>query len=213
VNRDEACSPEQAYSDCRLTEALRNRARQRTGSRPEGWQQVLGRAGRVRLLLLDVDGVLTDGTIFFSGQGEVCKPFHTQDGFGLRLLREAGLQAGIVTARRSEAVAARAKNLRLDQVFLGVDDKAAALEAILADTGLSAKQVAYMGDDWLDLPLLTRVGLSLAPANGAPEVRSRVDYVTSRPGGQGAVREACELLLEGHGLLERLLRRYLGSGG
>ena len=197
-------------TDCELTEALRERARRRSRPVPRGaaWQEALPRARQVRLLLLDVDGVLTDGTITYGTDGIETKSFHTQDGLGLKLLQESGVAAGIITARASEAVLRRARELGFAHVVQGAADKLAAFEAILRETGLRPPQTAYMGDDWMDLPLLNRVGLAAAPANAVAEVRQRVHYTTERTGGRGAVREVCDLLLEAQSNLERLFARF-----
>ena len=197
-------------TDCELTEALRERARRRSRpvARSAAWQEALPRARQVRLLLLDVDGVLTDGTITYGTDGIETKSFHTQDGLGLKLLQESGVASGIITARASEAVLRRTAELGLAHVVQGATDKLAAFEAILRETGLRPPQTAYMGDDWMDLPLLNRVGLAAAPANAVAEVRQRVHYTTERTGGRGAVREVCDLLLEAQSNLERLFARF-----
>ena len=197
-------------TDCELTEALRTRAmlRSRPVERSQSWQQALPQASGVRLLLLDVDGVLTDGSItFLSGNGEA-KSFNTQDGLGIKLLQESGVPVGLITARSSEAVERRARDLGLAHVYQGKQDKLAIFEAILKETGLRPPQTAYMGDDWMDLPILKRVGFAAAPANAVAEVRQRVHYTAERCGGQGAVREVCDLLLEAQGQLGRMLARF-----
>lgn len=204
-------SPEGGYpSDCELTQGLLARVREadRPVVRSEEWRKALSRAAQVRLLLLDVDGVLTDGTIIYTPGGGESKGFNTQDGFGLRILQEAGVEVGLITARQSEAVTRRAEDLRLKYVFQGAGRKNEVYESILRQSGLRPPQTAYMGDDWLDLPLLARVGLATAPANAVSEVRQRVHYVTAASGGRGAVREVCELILEARGDLAVLLRKY-----
>ncbi|HEB50552.1 MAG TPA: 3-deoxy-D-manno-octulosonate 8-phosphate phosphatase [Desulfobulbus sp.] len=197
-------------SDCELTSALRERAlaRNRPLARSAAWKSVLPRARQVRLLLLDVDGVLTDGTIMYTSDGGESKGFNTRDGFGLRILQDGGVEVGLITARTSEAVRRRAADLGLAHVYQGCRDKLAVYEEILAASGLRPPQTAYMGDDWLDLPLLGRVGLALAPADAVAEVRQRVHYVTGQGGGHGAVREVCDLLLEARGALAAALARY-----
>ncbi len=190
---------------------MRERALGRTGPRERSaaWQAALPRAREVRLLLLDVDGVLTDGTITYTHDGGESKGFNTQDGFGLRILQDAGVEVGLITARTSEAVSRRAVDLKLRYVFQGSGRKNEVFDKILLESGLRPHQAAYMGDDWLDLPLLGRVGLAAAPANAVAEVRQRVHYVTGASGGRGAVRELCELILEARGELAALLGRYL----
>ncbi len=204
----------ESYSDCALTQVLRERAAEREKPIPRSlaWQSTLSKAKKVKLLLLDVDGVLTDGTVFYTPEAGEIKGFNTQDGFGLRILQEAGINVGLITARSSEAVNRRAKDLQLSHLYTGCSDKVTAYAEILAQTGLQAEQTAYMGDDWLDLPVLVKVGCAFAPANAAVEVLHRVDYVTERCGGQGAVREVCELILESKGLLATLLASYSHQG-
>jgi len=200
-------------SDCELTQSLRQRAmeRNRPVARSKEWQALLPKAKRIQLLLLDVDGVLTDGTIVYTEDGGESKGFNTRDGFGLRMLQDSGVDVGLITARTSEAVRRRAGDLGFAHVYQGRKDKNNVYEEILQATGLRPLHTAYMGDDWLDLPLLGRVGLSAAPADGAPEVRQRVDYVCRLNGGRGAVREICDLILEARGALAPLLARYSGS--
>jgi 3-deoxy-D-manno-octulosonate 8-phosphate phosphatase (KDO 8-P phosphatase) len=168
----------------------------------------LPQARQVRLLLLDVDGVLTDGSITYLSGGGESKSFNTQDGLGIKLLQESGVAVGIITARTSEAVERRARDLRFAHVFQGQEDKLTVYEAILKETGLRPPQTAYMGDDLMDLPLLNRVGFAAAPANAVPEIRQRAHYTTERGGGRGAVREICDLILEAQGQAERMRARF-----
>jgi len=197
-------------SDCELTQALLERAR--SGTRPvqrsDMWKSALPRAKQVRLLLLDVDGVLTDGTILYTHDGGESKGFDTRDGFGLRILQEAGVEVGLITARSSESVSRRAADLKLRYIVQGSGDKSSAYEEILRQAGLRPPQTAYMGDDWLDLPLLNRVGLAAAPADAVVEVRRQVHFLSSHPGGHGAVRELCSLILEARGDLASMLEKY-----
>jgi 3-deoxy-D-manno-octulosonate 8-phosphate phosphatase (KDO 8-P phosphatase) len=203
--------PGGAYpTDCELTEALRHRAmaRNRPLERSEAWMTALPRARQVHLLLLDVDGVLTDGSItYLSGGGET-KSFNTQDGLGIKLLQESGVAVGIITARSSEAVERRARDLQFAHVFQGKQDKLIVYESILKTTGLRPPQTAYMGDDLMDLPILNRVGFAAAPANAVAEIRQRVHYTAERDGGRGAVREVCDLILEAQGNLERMRAKF-----
>ena len=170
---------------------------------------VLEKAKDIKIVLLDVDGVLTDGTIHYTSSGAEGKSFNTQDGFGLRLLREAGVDTGLISARSSEAVSRRAEELEMHYAYQGSSNKLSTFQEILRTTGYKPYQVAYMGDDWPDLCLLTRVGLALAPANAVVAVKDAAHYVTVHQGGAGAVREACEVILEGKGLLNEMLQRYL----
>lgn len=208
----ESCGlPGGAYpTDCELTEALRNRAMARNLQLPrsEAWRLALPRAQQIKLLLLDVDGVLTDGSLVYSSDGVEAKCFNTQDGLGLRLLQDSGVAVGIITARTSTMVERRAQDLRIAHVIQGSRDKLVAFEDILKQTGLRPPQTAYMGDDLMDLPLLNHVGLAIAPANGVAEIRQRVHYTTERGGGHGAVREVCDLILEAQGNLERMRAQF-----
>lgn len=210
---DNACPPTNGKypSDCELTQGLRERAASRLVEQGRGyaWRACLAKAKSVRLLLLDVDGVLTDGRITYTHEGSEIKSFSTRDGMGIRLLREGGVEAGLITARASEAVTRRARDLCLKYVYQKVTDKVAVYESLVKELDLRPFEVAYMGDDWLDLALLRRVGLSATVADGAFEVRQCVDYVTKKAGGQGAVRELCDLILEAKGILPSLLEKYL----
>lgn len=167
-------------------------------------------ADRVRLLLLDVDGVMTDGRILIGNDGGDAAAFHTRDGAAIMWARLAGLKTGIITGRTSAATVARAEALKLDVVRQGALDKLAAYRSVLEELDLTDEQVAFMGDDLLDLPVLVRVGLSAAPADADPEVRSRVHWVSARRGGEGAVRELIELVLKAQGHWDRLVAHYAG---
>jgi 3-deoxy-D-manno-octulosonate 8-phosphate phosphatase (KDO 8-P phosphatase) len=184
------------------------RNRIESGELQEARKSLFPKVAVVKLLLLDVDGVLTDGSIFLSHEGKESKAFNTQDGFGLRLLAEAGIDCGVITARSSETVTRRAQDLKMRFVFQGVGNKLTAFKEILGKSALKPFEVAYMGDDWLDLVLLSRVGFAAAPANAVAEVRSAVHYVTQKPGGSGAVREVCDLILEAKGLKQQFLQSY-----
>jgi 3-deoxy-D-manno-octulosonate 8-phosphate phosphatase (KDO 8-P phosphatase) len=163
---------------------------------------------RVRLLLLDVDGVLTDGAIVYDDSGAQTKVFDVRDGMGIRLLVTAGIAVGIVTGRRSEALVHRCRDLGIDLLFDGVADKASVLEAALRRTGLPARQVAFVGDDLPDLPLMRRVGVAIAVADAHETVRERALLVTRAAGGHGAVREICEQILKSQGLWEAAVSRF-----
>lgn len=169
----------------------------------------MSKAKHVRLLLLDVDGVMTDGRLFYSHDGKESKMFNTQDGFGLRLILESDIQTGIITARRSEVVAKRAEELQMSYVYQGARSKLDAYKDIMKQSGLKPFEICYMGDDWLDLVLLKRVGFSAAPANAVPEVKEIAHYLTNKTGGHGAVREVCNFLLESRDLLADRLQDYL----
>ena len=154
------------------------------------------RASRIRLLVLDVDGVLTDGGLFYGASGEETKRFHVHDGLALVAARKAGLQVTVLSSRASAAVTRRLTELGVSEVHQGVADKAGALEALCERLGLRAAEVAMMGDDLPDLPAMRWVGLALAPANAVAEVKRAAHWVARRRGGDGAVREAVELLLK-----------------
>lgn len=147
------------------------------------------------LLALDVDGVLTDGRLWYTRDGEACKSFHVHDGAGLKRLRAAGIDVALVSARHSDIVAMRATELDIARVHQGVDDKGRCLTEIAAETGLAPAQCAFMGDDVADLPAFAVAGLRLAPANAVAAVRTRADWCTAARGGEGAVREVCERLI------------------
>ncbi len=198
-------------SDCEVTQGLRERSESRNnvGQRSYAWRANLERAAGIKLLLLDVDGVLTDSSIIYLPDGVETKAFSTKDGLGIRLLQKAGVEVGIITARRSEVVQRRAENLGITLLYQGAGAKREVYEKIIADLGLTPEQVAYMGDDWLDLPVMTRVGLAAAVADAVLEVCQIAHYVTSSPGGRGAVREVCDLIIEAHGKRDELLAQYL----
>jgi 3-deoxy-D-manno-octulosonate 8-phosphate phosphatase (KDO 8-P phosphatase) len=163
----------------------------------------------IKLLLLDVDGVLTDGSIIYNDNNEETKTFNVKDGFGIRLLMDAGIEVGIVTGRASKALIHRCNNLGLSLIFDGVVDKSAIFDKIMEETGLSEYEIAFIGDDLPDLPLLKKAGLSIAVSDAHEVVRSNVDLVTSAKGGNGAVREICEAILKAGGLWDEILKKYL----
>jgi len=153
------------------------------------------RAARIRLLVLDVDGVLTDGGLYYGADGESVKRFSVQDGLAMVAARRAGLGLAVVSGRSSAAVERRLSELGVSEIHQGVGDKSAILDDLMSRLALRSAQVAAMGDDLSDLPLLRRVGVALAPRNAVPEVRKAAHWVAGRNGGEGAVREAIELLL------------------
>lgn len=167
------------------------------------------RAAGVRLALFDVDGVLTDGRITLGDDGQEYKAFNVRDGHGLKMLMGAGIEVAILTGRRSRAVAHRMAELGIHEVIQGQTDKRAAFEDLLQRRGLGPEEVAYTGDDVIDLPILRRAGLAVAVADAHPLVRRHAHWITTHPGGRGAVRELCEAILEAHGRLEAALERYL----
>lgn len=171
--------------------------------------EALQRAARVRFMLFDVDGTLTDGTLYLGESGESMKAFSVRDGHGLKLLRESGVEVGLLSGRRSGIVSARAEELGIHTVLQGVDDKQAALRALAAERSLQTDSFGYMGDDWPDLAVMSLCGFSATVPEAPAPVRSRAHYVSVAFGGRGAAREVCELILSAQGLLEHALRRHL----
>ena len=167
------------------------------------------RAARVKLLLMDCDGVLTDGRITLRGTDDEDKSFHTRDGHGLVLLHRAGLRSGIISGRTSSAVVRRAQDLGIEFVRQGTWDKIKDFEELLAETGVSPNEIAFIGDDVTDIPLMMRSELAIAVADATAETRAAAHLITAAPGGFGAVREVCELLLKAHGRWSELMERYL----
>ncbi len=169
---------------------------------------VIRRAKAIRMLVLDVDGVMTDGRVFYGPGGQEFTAFHILDGHGIKMAIRSGLSLAIITGRESETVAQRARELGIQEVHQKAVDKLAIFQGLLAKCGLAASQVACMGDDLLDLPLLRRVGLAITVPDAVDELRAAAHYVTRRPGGQGAVREAVELLLKTQDHWSVELERY-----
>lgn len=170
---------------------------------------VVARAARVRLMIFDVDGILTDGSLHYGPDGETIKTFNVLDGHGIKLLQQSGVAAAIISARKSEIVARRAADLGIRHLHQGVHDKRAAFEELLAHTGIVAGACGFVGDDVIDLPILLRVGFSASVPNAHSEVRSRVHYVTQASGGRGAARELCDFILRAQGNYETALAPYL----
>lgn len=166
------------------------------------------RIAPVRLLLLDVDGVLTDGRIVFDANGVESKFFNVKDGHGIKMVQRAGISVGIISGRESRVVANRAAELGITHLYQNALDKLVPYTELLERTGLSDHQVAYVGDDIIDLPLLRRVGFAAAPADAAPELLPYVHFVTRNGGGWGAVREVCDLLLREQNLWEAVTAKY-----
>jgi len=169
------------------------------------------RARDLEWLLLDVDGVLTDGRLFYGADGEQWKVFHVHDGVGLKLAKDAGLKVGILTGRGNAALEARSRELGLDAIVEGRHDKDSAFTEFLSLHDTAPERVAYIGDDILDLPVLRRCGLSFTPADGALEVRERVHRVLTRPGGRAVVREMCELILSARGDWDKAVAHLLSD--
>lgn len=166
-------------------------------------QQIYAKARAVRLVIFDVDGVLTDGSLYLSDSGEEIKAYHSRDGHGMKMLRASGVELAIITGRTSRSVELRARNLGVELLYQGVADKARAYAELLAARGIESGATAYMGDDVVDLPVLRRCGLALTVPEAPLAVKQCADYVTRAAGGCGAAREVCELIMHAQGTLER----------
>lgn len=167
------------------------------------------RAARIKLMAFDIDGVMTDGGLTYTDDGRELKTFNVMDGLGLKFMQRAGIELAIVTGRTSGVVAARAADLGIDHVYQGVADKRAAVADLMGRLDLHWSEVAFMGDDLIDLPAMTRVGFAVAPANAHPLVKEHAHAVTDASGGKGAVREAVEFVLAAQGKLEAVFSVYL----
>ena len=173
--------------------------------------ELAARAARIKLLLLDVDGVLTDGRLYFSNQGDEFKTFSTLDGHGIKMLQKSGVKVGIITGRNSNLVTKRAADLGIQILVQGREDKWEALQEILGAHPLALEDIAFMGDDWPDLSVMSRVGLALTPENGHYTVVERSHWQSKARGGEGAVREACDMLMKAQNSFDQLLEGYLGQ--
>ncbi|HIP81396.1 MAG TPA: 3-deoxy-manno-octulosonate-8-phosphatase KdsC [Leucothrix mucor] len=173
--------------------------------------ELLEKAAHIKIVIFDIDGVLTDGSLFFDNNGDEYKAFNSKDGHGLRMLQESGVEVALITGRKSELVKHRAANLKLspELVYQGYRDKLPAFDDLLEKTGLSNEHIAYVGDDVIDLPIMSQVGLSIAVADAHWFVREHADWTTQEKGGKGAGREVCEFILEAQGKLNILLNNYL----
>ncbi|MBN2647399.1 MAG: HAD hydrolase family protein [Thiotrichales bacterium] len=167
------------------------------------------KAQKIQFLILDVDGVLTDNRLYYGDDGHELKSFYTRDGHGMVLLKKSGIEIGIITGRTSKLVAKRCQDLKIEHLYQGVPDKLPSFLDLVKKLGLQLDQIAYVGDDILDLPILMRVGLSITPADGESEVKSRVDYISPYKGGQGVVREVCEILMRSQGTWQQHMDFYL----
>jgi len=172
-------------------------------------RDILSKAAQIELVILDVDGVLTDGRLYLGNDGNEYKAFHIRDGHGIKMLLEAGVEIAIISGRHAASVERRMADLGIRYAYLGVQDKLAAFNSLLVRLGLNAEQVAYVGDDLIDLPVMSRVGLAIAVQDADPFVKQHAHWQTPSQGGLGAVRDVCELLLEARGQLTALRERYL----
>jgi len=172
-------------------------------------QDILEKARKIELVIFDVDGVMTDGSLFMGDDGQEYKAFNSLDGHGMRMLQDGGVNAAIITGRSSNVVEHRMKDLGISLVYQGYRDKIPAYEALMGEIGLTPEQVAYVGDDVVDLPIMTRVGFAIAVQGAHPYVKKHAHWITQNHGGRGAVRDVCELMLEARGLLSQTLESYL----
>jgi len=172
-------------------------------------KKALGRARAVKLMIFDVDGVLTDGTLLYGPAGEELKAFSAHDGHGLKMLAESGIVCALLSGRRSAAVALRAQELGIAEVHQGIEDKLEVFQRLTRQMRLSFEQCGFMGDELVDLPVLTRCGFACAPREAPEAVRRRVHYVATAPAGRGAAREVCELLMRAQRSLEQAVGKYL----
>jgi 3-deoxy-D-manno-octulosonate 8-phosphate phosphatase (KDO 8-P phosphatase) len=172
-------------------------------------KELLEKAAKIKLAVFDVDGVLTDGKLILGESGNEYKAFHVRDGHGLVMLLETGCHVAVITARSSKIVAERMSSLGIKYVYQGEKDKGARLMTLIEELDLQREQVAYVGDDVIDLPAMTKVGLPIAVADARPEVKENAAWVTEERGGQGAVREVCECIMKAQGLFEDRINDYL----
>lgn len=172
-------------------------------------QEIFAKAKAIKLLICDIDGVMTDGGLFFGDNGLEYKAFHSRDGLGIKMLQRSGIPLAVITARTSDVVIHRMKNLNIDLVFQGQLNKVAAYEELRNKLQLSSEQIAYVGDDLVDLPVMKQVGLAIAVADAHDRVKDFADWTTRHGGGRGAVRDVCELLMEAQGTLEEQFGHYL----
>jgi len=175
-------------------------------------REALARAAQVKLVLFDVDGVLTDGRLILGDDGQEYKAFSSQDGHGLKMLQRHGVAVGIITGRTSQVVEHRVRDLGIRHVHQGCAEKLPVYRKLLAELGLAPAQSAFVGDDIVDLPIMLNVGLAVAPRDAHPLVRRHAHWTTPSPGGRGCARELCELMLYAHGVYERAMQDYLSPG-
>ncbi|CAG1021339.1 3-deoxy-D-manno-octulosonate 8-phosphate phosphatase (KDO 8-P phosphatase) [Patescibacteria group bacterium] len=172
-------------------------------------QNVIEKAKKLKLLILDVDGVLTDGRLFFDNDGNEYKSFHARDGHGIKLLQKTGVAVAVISGRKSETVERRMKQLGIELIYQGYENKISAFEEILEKIAITPEQAAHVGDDLLDLPLMKRVGLAIAVRDANFAVKQYADWCTTLTGGCGAVREVCDLIMQAQGSFDSILNDYL----
>jgi len=167
------------------------------------------KAKNIKLLICDVDGVMTDGSLFYDNNGDEYKAFNSRDGHGIKMLQECGVQVAIITGRTSKLVLHRMHNLNVDMIYQGQADKRHAFRELLEETGMLPEEIAYIGDDVVDLPVMTQVGLAVAVADAHELVLENADWVTLCDGGRGAVRDLCEFIMKAQNHYQNMMNRYL----
>jgi len=172
-------------------------------------QDILNLAKNIKLVIFDVDGVLTDGSLFFGDDGQEYKAFYSRDGLGIKLLQRTGVEVGIITARDSQLVNHRMENLGIEHLYQGRLDKISAFEEMIAKLNVSPEQTAYAGDDVVDLPVMKKVGLAIAVQDAHPFVKKHAHWITEQNGGRGAARDICELIMEAQGTLDDQLNAFM----
>jgi 3-deoxy-D-manno-octulosonate 8-phosphate phosphatase (KDO 8-P phosphatase) len=174
-------------------------------------KDILDKAAKIKLLVFDVDGVLTDGRLIVGDDGQEYKAFYSKDGLGMKMLQQTGVKIAVITARTSDVVIHRMQNLGIKHIYQGQLEKLPAFEKILTELDLTAEQAAYVGDDVIDLPVLQQAGLAISVADAHPLVKQYVHWQTPQCGGRGAARDVCELIMQAQGTLEAHFQKYLGS--
>lgn len=172
-------------------------------------QDILEKAANIKLVIFDIDGVLTTGALYLGDDGQEYKAFNSKDGHGLRMLQDGGVEVAIITGRTSNVVLHRANDLGITRIYQGKREKLPAYEALLEETGLTHQDIAYVGDDVVDLPVMSKVGLAICVQDGHPFVKKHAHWITDKNGGCGAGRDVCELILESQGKLQSMLESYL----
>lgn len=172
-------------------------------------QDILDKAAQIKLVIFDVDGVLTNGALFFGDDGQEYKSFYSRDGLGIKMLQRTGVDIGVITARESQLVIHRMENLGIEHLYQGRLDKMTAYQELIEKLGVSPEHTAYVGDDVVDLPVMKQVGLAICVADGHPFVKQHSHWTTQHEGGRGAARDVCELIMQAQGTLETQLNSFL----
>lgn len=174
-------------------------------------KDILDKAAKIKLLVFDVDGVLTDGRLIVGDDGQEYKSFFSKDGLGIKMLLKTGVEVAVITARTSKVVLHRMENLGINRIYQGQLEKLPAFEKILKDLNITAEEAAYVGDDVIDLPVMLRAGLAITVQDAHPLAKQHAHWQTPQPGGRGAARDVCELIMQAQGTLEAQFEQYLGS--